>query len=82
MAAREALDIIGRRYPATHFIISSLANFSCCYVESATLAIFLLHLELLLSPLELGRGTHSTNKKQEKGKRQLLVGPRARGKYW
>jgi hypothetical protein len=50
MAAREALDIKGRRYPATYIIISSLANFSCCHAESATLAIFLLHLELLLPP--------------------------------
>jgi hypothetical protein len=44
--------------------------------ESVTLAIFLLNLELLRFPLELGMATPLSDKKQEKGEKQILIGQR------
>ncbi len=61
-----------------NFIIQSLADFSSChwYADSSTLAVFILYLELLCHHWKPGR---TTNKKQEQGEKQILIGPRTRG---
>jgi hypothetical protein len=54
MTVGVALDVAGR---CSYFIISTLVDFSCFLwkAESITLAVFLLHLELLYLLLETGK---------------------------
>jgi hypothetical protein len=47
--------------------------------ESETLAVFLLHPQLHLHQSKPGRAKHSTNMKQGKGKKQILIGLRVLG---
>jgi hypothetical protein len=60
----------------SYFIMKILADFSCrpWYAVSATLGALLLLLEELPSPPGVAESNKSTNKKQEKGKKQILIG--------
>ncbi len=60
------------------FIMLTVANFSICNpnAESATLAT------MLLQKWETEESPHLTNRKQKKGSNRVLIGPRARRKYW
>jgi hypothetical protein len=53
-----------------------LVDFSCCpwYVVSATLGALLFLLEVLPPPPGVAENNKSTNKKQGKGKKQILIG--------
>jgi hypothetical protein len=60
----------------SYFIMKILADFSCrpWYAVSATLGALQLLLEELPPPPGVAESNKSTNKKQEKGKKQILIG--------
>jgi hypothetical protein len=66
---------------AVFFVIQTLVDFSSVLknVVSVTLAIFLIIQSYTLYHRNLGRATHSTNKKQGKSEKKILIGPRVLG---
>ncbi len=63
------------------FFIPTLVDFSSVprNVVSVTLAVFLIIQSDSLYHRNLGRATHSTNKKQGKSDKKILIGPRVLG---
>jgi hypothetical protein len=70
MAAGDILDVLGKM-ARSYFIVP-------------TLWILQLPLEYRISRhfLKPRRATHSTNKIQGKGEKQIVIGPRVKGRYW
>jgi hypothetical protein len=77
MAAGEALDVYRKLASAIHFTSTSGFSHLLWNSESVTLAIFLLHLELLLPPIgNLEQQPSLTNKKQGKVKSRFRSVPK------
>jgi hypothetical protein len=72
MAVGAALDVTGR---CSYLIIPTLADFLCCLrkAETATISVFIGHIELIPPPLETGKMNTVNQKETRKGDQQILV---------